>query len=69
MFGISLGTVRKYVNMGLIPPPVGKGPSAYYLPESRERIQQIRDIVHDGKVTLGDLSERPYDKKNGWIQA
>ena len=66
-FGLSYRTIQKYRQQGLIPPPTPRrGPLARYGLEHVERIQAIRDIVHDGRVTKGDLSERPWHPHKGW---
>lgn len=63
-FNITARTVRKYVHLGIIGRPTSRGGrGATYPPDSYRRIRAARALLHDTRVTLVDLSQRP----NWWL--
>jgi DNA-binding transcriptional MerR regulator len=57
-FNISLWTFYSWRKKGVLPPPLGGRRYAYYTSDHRRIIQAIRTVVHDNRVTIGDLAER-----------
>ena len=67
--GINRRTIRYYVQMELLPPPLGAGRGHYYLREHLDRLLKIRDLQNKG-LSLEEI--RTHDQSEvspQWIQA
>ena len=62
--GVSPRTVRYYVQLGVLPPPAGRGLGGKYGPQHLERLLKVRELQREG-VHLEQMAaflERPESK-------
>ena len=62
--GVSPRTVRYYVQLGVLPPPAGRGLGGRYGPQHLERLLKVRELQREG-VHLEQMAaflERPESK-------
>ncbi|MDO9693741.1 MAG: MerR family transcriptional regulator [Candidatus Latescibacteria bacterium] len=62
--GVSPRTVRYYVQLGVLPPPAGRGLGGKYGPQHLERLLKVRELQREG-VHLEQMAvflERPEKK-------
>ena len=62
--GVSPRTVRYYVQLGVLPPPAGRGLGGKYGPQHLERLLKVRELQREG-VHLEQMAaflERPETK-------
>lgn len=55
--GVTVRTVRYYIAEGLLPPPMGTGPSSYYTRDHLDRLQLIGRLK-DGYLPLKEIKRR-----------
>jgi DNA-binding transcriptional MerR regulator len=62
--GVSVRTIRYYVQQGVIPPAKGRGRGLNWGDEHVRALRQAIRILKDDRVTVADLAER-----NGYRQS
>lgn len=62
-FNISRWTLYDWRKKGVLPPPLGGRRYALYTDDHYRIIRAIRKVVHDDRVTIGDLAERLHGPK------
>jgi len=54
--GVPRRTIRYYVQLGLIPPPLGAGRGHYYLQSHLDRLLRIRELRQAGR-SIGEIQQ------------
>ena len=56
--GLKRRTILRYRELGILPPPSGRGPYAKWPAHTLTVLQRIKDEVKDTRVTLPEFAER-----------